>query len=354
MARTALRSLAARARAVALVLVVLGGYSFVAPATAHAAQMQNRSATMSSALAGATGVEYLFKFHIETPSLVGSIRLQFCDNSALEVDPCNPPPGFDATGTFIASQTGATGFLVSAPDSTANEVVLTRPPSLTVPVSASYNMVNITNQTNNGVLYTRVSTYSSSDGTGPFIDFGAMALEILPSFDIAAEVPPYLLFCLGETITNFDCSTATEPFSELGDLTPNITSAGQSQVVVATNGQSGFNMRTAGGTMTSGNNTITAMSGGTSAKGTSQFGLNLTANTSPAIGQTVTGPGIATVDPAYDQPDHFRFNSGDIVATAPAPNDFRKFTVSYIVNVPKGQPGGVYSTTITYVCLANF
>ena len=354
MARTALRSLAARARAVLLALIVLGGYSFVAPATVHAAQMQNRSVTLSNPLATATGVEYLFKFHIETPSLIGSIRIQFCDNTPLEGDPCSAPAGFDASASFIASQTGATGFLVSGPDSTPNDIVLTRPPALEAPVSSSYNIVNITNPDNDGPLFTRVETFSSSDGTGPVIDFAGMALEILPSFGVSAEVPPYLLFCLGESITNFDCNTATEPFSELGDLTPNITSAAQSQIVVATNGQSGFTMRAAGGTMTSGNNTITAMSGGTSAKGTSQFGLNLTANGTPAIGQTVTGPGIATVDPAYDQPDHFRFNSGDIIATAPAPNDFRKFTVSYIVNVPKGQPGGVYSTTITYVCLANF
>jgi len=110
-----------------------------------------------------------------------------------------------------------------------------------------------------------------------------------------------------------------------------------------------------GSSMTSGSNVIPAMAGGgPSVKGTSQFGLNLRANTNPVIGQEVTGPGVAGITANYANQNQFRFNSGDVLASTLGPDDFRKYTVSYIVNVAAGQPGGVYSTTLTYVCLANF
>ncbi|HEV7454957.1 MAG TPA: hypothetical protein VGO07_06895 [Candidatus Saccharimonadales bacterium] len=181
-----------------------------------------------------------------------------------------------------------------------------------------------------------------------------MALYIHPSVDITAEVPPYLTFCLGENISGVDCSTATEPFSDMGNFSPNLTSAAQHQVVIATNAPDGYSMWATGTSMTSGGNVLVPMTGGTSVKGTSQFGINLRANTIPVIGQNSAGPGVAAVTPNYAQPNHFRFNSGDMLATAPVPDDYRKYTISYVVNIPAGQPGGVYSATLTYVCLANF
>ncbi len=355
MARTArrVRSLLTMLWIILFIVGLAGVGTYVHSGRAAAAEVQNRSVTLSKGEAGVDNVEYLWRFTANSPDPIGSIRFQLCANTPLYLDPCDPPPGFDASTTFIASQTGMTGFLVSS-DSTANEIVLTRPPASGGPVTAQYNLVNIHNPDNGGPLYARVQTFSSSDASGPFVDYGGMAIEILPGLSVSAEVPPYLTFCLGESITAFDCNSATEPFSELGNLTPNITSAAQSQIVVATNGDTGYTMRAAGGTMTSGSNVIPAMSGGTSAKGTAQFGMNLVANSVPPVGQNAQGPGTATVDPAYAVPDHFRFASGDIVAAGFEPSDFRKYTVSYIVNIPKGQPGGVYSTTITYVCLANF
>jgi hypothetical protein len=88
--------------------------------------------------------------------------------------------------------------------------------------------------------------------------------------------------------------------------------------------------------------------------GTSQFGMNLRANASPAIGADPVGPGIAAVAAAYNTPDQYRFRAGDVVASSTGPNDYRKFTVSYIANVDAAQPPGVYATTITFICLANF
>jgi hypothetical protein len=171
---------------------------------------------------------------------------------------------------------------------------------------------------------------------------------------VNAEVPQFLLFCVGESITGFDCNTATEAFTDLGVLTSTVTSAAQSQLVVATNADNGYSLWAIGGTMTSGNNTIAAMAGGPSTTGIAQFGLNFVANTAPVSGQSPTGPGSGAPTAPYSTPNQFRFVSGDILATSSLPDNYRKYTASYIVNIPSNQAGGVYSTTLTYITLANF
>jgi hypothetical protein len=125
-------------------------------------------------------------------------------------------------------------------------------------------------------------------------------------------------------------------------------------MVAATNAEGGYNLRVIGGTMASGNNVLPAMNGAPSQQGVSQFGINLRANTNPIIGQEVTGPGSAGIAAGYNQQNQFRYQSGDVLVSTADPDNFRKFTVSYIVNVASGQPGGVYATTLTYICLGNF
>jgi len=321
----------------------------------HAAadQLGTRTLKMSDAVAAAHNVTYLLTFAIPSVSMVGSIKIQFCSNTSLVDDACVAPNGFDASGMVVASEAGSTGYVLST-DSTTNEIILTRPPSLQTPATAKYALSNMINPADAGSYYVRILTYPSSDASGPYADAGGLAFAITPGLVVATEVPPFLKFCLGESITNFDCSTATEGFSDLGTLGANVTSAAQSQMVVATNASDGYSMWVTGNSMTSGNNVITPMTGTSSQKGTSQFGLNLRANTSPVVGQDPVGPGVGGVTAGYGQPNQFRFNSGDVLATATQPDDTRKYTVSYIVNIPPTQPGGVYSTTVIYICLANF
>jgi hypothetical protein len=308
---------------------------------------------MSNPDAAQTGVQYNIKFDLPFTATLGSIRIEFCDNTPLYGDACNPPFGFDTSGAALATQSGSVGYLLSG-SSPSNELLLIRPPGLQSAALASYEVSGITNPATAGSLFARIYTYPTSNGTGPNIDFGGLALAINPNFDVAAEVPPYLTFCIGENITNYDCTTATEPFSDLGNFSPSITSAAQHQAVVATNAADGYSLRVSGSTMTSGGSIINAMSGTAAVKGTSQFGINLRANAAPVIGQDPQGPGSATVTAGYNQPNQFRFNSGDVLASSTDPNDFKKFTISYIVDIPNGQAGGLYSTTLVYLCLANF
>jgi len=319
----------------------------------YAADLTPRSLKLSDATAAMANVQYELKFTTPGISTIGSIRLQICSNTSLVDDGCTPPIGFDDSAAVISGQINSSPFVISG-SSTANELILTRPPTVEPSGILLFTFTGITNPSSTGSYYARIFTYASSDGTGPSTNANGLAFTINRGLGIDTEVPPYIKFCLGESITNFDCTTATEPFSDLGDLSPNITSAAQSQMVIATNAEGGYSMWVSGATMMSGGNVINAMNGGTVAKGTSQFGLNLRANNTPQIGQEPTGPGSGGVTVNYSQQNHFRFLTGDILATATQPDDNRKYTVSYIVNIPPGTPGGVYSTTLTYVCLANF
>jgi hypothetical protein len=333
--------------------VLLTGAGPLQPWQANAAELRPRSLVMDDATAAAHYVTYSVGFNISDTTTVGSVRLQFCSNTSLIDDECNAPFGFSASDAVIASQSGSTGYTISV-DSTDNELILTRPPTVQPATDVKFTLVNITNPSTAGTFYARILTYSSSNATGPYTDAGGLALAIAPSLSVSTEVPPYLTFCLGESITDFNCSTATDPFSDLGDLSPTTTSAAQTQMVVATNAQNGYSLWTTGASMTSGNNVIAPILGTASKKGTSQFGINLRANSNPRVGQDPAGPGSAGVTSGYSQPNQFRFASGDTLASATRPDDYRKYTVSYIVNVSANQPGGMYSTTLTYICLGNF
>jgi hypothetical protein len=336
-----------------VVALILAGIGPFPASKASAAQLGPRSIRVSDAIAAQNNVTYRTALTSVTAAILGSVRIQFCSNTSLVDDSCSPPVGFDVTGAAIASQAGITDFSISS-SSTINEIVLSRPPAMEGPTSMAYEFTGVTNPFTGGSYYARMYTYPTSDGSGSYTDAGGLALHYRPALGVSTEVPPHLTFCLGESITGFNCSTATEPFSDLGILGPLVTGLAQSQMLVATNADGGYSMWVVGNTMTAGNNIIPAMSGGVSQKGVSQFGINLRANTNPIIGQDISGPGTGTIFPNYSQQNQFRFNSGDVLASSTTPDDYRKYTVSYIVNVNQNQPGGLYSTTLTYITLANF
>lgn len=356
MAQQALLWLKPRAHLVVTALVMAAlfigaGPFFAAPVLG--AQITSRSLKPSDNKPGAHDVIYESSFTIPTSGTVGSIEILFCSNSALIEDICVPPYGFDALNADLTTQSGPGGFVLS-PTSGVNNLILTRTPANLVAGPASFTFDKIVNPTDAGSYYVKVFTYASADASGSPIDFGAMAFPIIAGYDVSAEVPPYLTFCTGVGITNFDCSTAQGDQIGLGALSSATSSVAQSQMLAATNAGSGYNIYVYGGTMTSGNNIIPAVINATSQVGTSQFGINLRSNTNPDIGLDPSGGGTAQVAPNYNLPNRFRFVSNELLASANAVQDYKKYTVSYLVNVNKDQAPGVYSTTLTYVCVANF
>jgi hypothetical protein len=315
----------------------------------------NRSDKISDSTVSSVATHAISFSYLQTTTLVGSIRVQFCSNSPIPEESCTAPSGFDASARILSSQAGQiTGFSIH-PNSDANNIILTRPPVFPTPGTSAYIFDTIQNPNIVGSYYVRLLTYGSSDATGTPIEEGGAVFAILPGLSINAEVPPYLRFCAAVTITNFDCSTATSYFIDMGEFVTSQTTKASSQFLAATNAEFGYSITISGTTLTSGNNTIPPLASPTSpAPGTSQFGLNLRSNTNPAIGTDPVGPGTANAVPAYNVPNLYKFQNGETIVTVPTSNDNRKFTASYIINISGAQTAGIYATTISYMCLANF
>jgi hypothetical protein len=315
--------------------------------------LPQRSLLLLDSLPGAT-TSYTVSFTIATPATLGSISITFCSNDPLLTDPCDAPAGFDISGATLSAQTGETGFGIGS-GTTANQLILTRPAAASSAQPVSYTLDNVVNPSSAGSYYARLQTFSSTDASGAETDHGGLAFAINTGVSISAKVPPYLLFCGGVSIPSFDCSTASGNYINFGDFSPTSTSSAQTQLLIATNAESGYAIDYGGTTLTSGNNVIPALAtADVSRPGVSQFGFNLRANQDPAIGQDPQGPGAGGVLAGYDQPNLYKFVANDAVATAATTSDYKEYTISYIANISSSQPAGVYASTLTYVALANF
>ncbi len=320
-----------------------------------AAQVTNRKIVLSSNQISASPVTHTASFNYITAASTGSVVVQYCSNSPIIQFPCTAPAGLDTSAATLTSQTGETGFLVH-PDTAlaSNKIIITRVPTIVTPQPSSYAFGNIINPSAVQTYFVRVTTHASLDGTGVHIDQGGMAFHTTDEYTISAAVPPRLEFCVGVSILG-ECDTATGNFINFGEFNTNSTAGGTSQFRANTNATNGYNVTISGTTMTSGNNTIPAMTTpSASVTGASQFGLNLRSNTIPPVGQDPAGPGNASPTSDYNSQNLFKYENGDTIATAPGTSDNKTFTVAYIVNVSNTQPAGIYNTSMSFICLATF
>ena len=347
-------------RRVALV-AVFATVAALSPLFAHtnfvqAADFTTRRLSTSDAMVGATNVHYNLSFSGQSTGNVGSLRLQVCANDPFPGSPCTVPVGFDISSAQLLSQTGMTGFTILGAHTTANEIVLTRTPGPTNTGTVSYELGGITNPSNPGTYYGRLETFTTTDATGASSDAGGLAFAFVGNdLSIHTYVPPYLAFCIGNTITDEDCATAEGNYIDLGELSPTRTATGQTKLLVATNADYGYSITVLGTTLTSGINVIPGIvTPDVSRPGTSQFGLNLRANSTPSAGSEPAGMGRGNPTTDYNIPNRFKFVSGDTLAGYNDPDYYRMYTASYMVNVSKDQPAGVYVTTLMYIALATF
>lgn len=105
---------------------------------------------------------------------------------------------------------------------------------------------------------------------------------------------------------------------------------------------------------------LDAMDGaGGSVPGNEQFGINLVANSDPGIGaDPVQLPdenfayGAPTL--AYSQPDIFKYENGDTIASSSQETGQTDYTISIIANIATSTPGGRYRTTLIVQAIATF
>lgn len=333
------------------VLALLATLVYTVP-HAQAAQVTSRSVTIGSSLPGAT-TTHRFAFNLASAGTLGSVEFEYCTNNPFVDTACDAPVGFSAAGAVLQAQAGETGFTIGSA-STANKIVLTRIPVANAAIPVAYTFGNIVNQSgNNAPSYVRISTYATDDATGPFTDDGAVAYTTTSAITVRGYVPPYLTFCVGVTVAT-NCSATFGNKLNFGELVTFSPRAVSSQFAVATNDPTGYTTFVSGPTMTSGNNIIPGLGAPSGSQpGTSQFGMNLRANSNPAVGSEPTGPGTGIISANFNNPNQFYFNNQALVQS-PIPSDFNAFTVSYLVNVSRDQQPGVYVTTMTYIASAAF
>lgn len=320
----------------------------------QALTLQTRSVRLSTATPSAVTVNN-FAFTFPSTNAIGSIVFEYCDNTAIITVACNAPPGLNVINTNLITQTGNTGFSKHIPSTTTNKIVLTRTPSGVLAVPSTYVFDNITNPSDsNHTTYVRISTYITANGSGALTDNGSVAFSTVDPFAVNTLVPPFLRVCVGVTVA-VDCSGASGNGIDLGVLTSQSPKTGTSQFAVGTNSVTGYVLSVIGTTMTSGNNSISAINPAASSQvGTSQFGINLRSNTIPVVGQEPQGTGTGTPQSNYDTTNIFKLNSGDTIAASSLPTEFNQMTVSYVVNVAPSQAAGIYTTTMTYLGTAQF
>jgi hypothetical protein len=348
-----IRKLKSSAVFAAMLTFVLSVF-IIAPSASAGTLLTQRFDKMNDSRASATALHQVGFDITNTSTAIGSISLRFCSNTPSILDACTFPTGMDVSGVNLAAQSGETGFSVHA-NTTNNRIVLTRTASAPAGGASVYDLANIINPNTDGTLYLRIETFSSTNGLGTNVQDGGVAVYINSALTIGAEVPPYILFCVAVTITAFDCGSADTYFIDFGNFLTSVTRTATSQFLAATNAESGYSVTISGTTLTSGLNTIPRLTvPSTSTTGTSQFGLNLRQNTTPTKGTDVVGPGTALPTANYNTPNQYSFNNGDIIASVDHSDDIRKYTANYITNIGSAQSGGVYVTTLLFICLANF
>lgn len=339
------------------VAFIVGVFPLLSITKVSAAQIEDRSVTLSSSVGDASGVSYsLATSALPSTTPVKSLEIKFCSSLT---GACVTPAGFSALSSTLDAQPtglGATsGWTVSAATQGSLRIInasnSTQPSGL---VAVKWNSVH--NPTvNNATFYGVITTYSDSGWTNA-IDAGSVALSTSTQIQVALKVDETLTFCSGTSITGQDCSTVAGNVVDLGSGSVSATATGTSVISASTNGDSGYSVMVSGNTLTSGGNEITALqAGGSSSKGTKQFGFNLAAgNTTPVVGTAVTGAGTATATANYGTNNTFRFKTDEVIASASGPTNGNTFTVGYIANIDGVTPVGAYTSNLTYTATSNF
>lgn len=333
---------------VLLVMLII----FATP-TSAAMRFQERSLYMNSTVPGEE-THYTVSFQYMSPVMVGSVDMLFCIDP-IPHHPCEVPPGLDVSGAVLSGQTGEDNFAIS--HQTDNHIILSRSPQPVTSSQSSYTFDNIVNPNDTDQAFAiRLRSHTTTDASGPQIDFGSVRGQVTEGIIIQTQVPPMLTFCVAEEVSEDCMSTSGVNYASMGTLDPESTLIAQSQMAIGTNATGGFAITANGTSLSAGTNVIDAASTlSESQPGTNQFGINLVENTEPMIGRDPEGPWTnAVTTPEYSVPNMYKYVPGEVVAYSPNVSLMRKFTVSYILNSEANLRPGVYTTTITYIASGRF
>lgn len=319
-----------------------------------AAQITSRALEISDSDGAATGVTYTFTFTVPSGTVLQSMQAQVCTTAS---GSCTTPTGWTGASADLAAQPTNLGDASGWTDESTSTALRLKKTGNSAAPSGSQTVAfsGVTNPTSdNETFFARITTYSD-DAYSTGVDTGVVASSTASAIDLTGVVSESLVFCAGTSITGTNCGTISGSTVDFGTFSSTAASTGTSVMAASTNGQGGYAITVNGATMTSGANTITALTTQTaSSNGTEQFGLNLKDNTTPNVGAEASGTGSGAATANYGTADQFRFVTGDSVASAGGATDANAFTVSYLVNVGGATEAGTYTATMTYICTATF
>jgi len=377
------RNLLRKAATWAGLLAVMASMLFV-PTASYAGQINTRSATVGSSAAGAvTTYDVSWKPSVTTG--IGSIKFQIC-TSPLELTACSVSNSSTFVGATLSTSAPTTspftGWTTGSGGTaaTTTSFYAVKASGTDAMVTSTQYVVRINNVTNpnaaNTSYYLRVYTYTGNDGSTGQVDFGAVALSTARQISVAANVQESLTFCVGTSGTGCGGGGLTGTSVNLGTGADNVLSAstpsgGTSLMAVDTNATSGYAITyittspggtggsTCAGSLSSTNDCITDAGGtaGTFTAGTSKFGINLKANTTPCLGANVSGSGSGTASGQYNIADNYAFQAGSTprtVASASGPTLSNLYTVSYVAQAGNTTKPGAYSATFTWIATGTF
>ena len=157
-----------------------------------------------------------------------------------------------------------------------------------------------------------------------------------------------------------DVANVSVDFGLLDEFT---TGTGNATFSVLSYNTSGYVVQTVSAPPTNGaggNELAPMTTQSTSSQGTEQFGINLTANTSPVVfgANPVQQPNASFsygfVDDDYNDPNLFKYVRGDVIARSTSSTGYTLYTISYIANVSSLTAGGTYTTSHDLVVTGTY
>jgi hypothetical protein len=358
-------------------IITLSYLLILVPARADAySQVSGRSIIMSNTTSAATNVAYQVNFTTVTNNqTIGSVVVEFCDNSPIIGDTCTAGVGF--LNTNYASLTvgsiagNITGLTVDTANSSSNRVVLTRTAGTVANGAVSFTLGNgtstgITNPANsNTTFYARIMTFTNTTGTPPggdennATDAGGIAMSTASMLRVTAKVQESLLFCV---YTSVDCATGGTAVS-LGDLngvlaSNSTTYTANANFDVASNAVSGVAVRIKGDVLKSGAFSIDA-AGATclldpTSTGTEMFGLRM----------STLGTGVTSDAPYNCASGHHGFDTntttgtkslfGQQIAHTSGATDVVTSSIEFAAKSANTSEAGVYFTDLVLIATATY
>jgi hypothetical protein len=369
-------------------------------AQADAAQLTVRSLSLTSSLEGDVGAataannetngadaSHTITFDPATGGTIESLRFDFCTTA---INACTGPTGLVVnSGTAITTQTneGVTFTNAYAIDGTSDANTLNvdnaTGNSFTAGTGGTivFTFDDITNPTDVGTFFVRITTYTNDDYTGA-VDTGTVASAITTGITITSKVVETLGFSTtaddaGDPAEGSTCAALTGSGAlTLGDVTEGTLSISQaydefSAFRLYTNAANGVVVQYEGSTLTKGADNINAAGAGqvASTVGSEQFGLAVDADGGifTEDNEGFGGAGQLTLGANYNGGEGTITNGGTALfafvadtkttmatSTSNAYVDCDTAAVRYIGNISPLTPAGTYTTTIVYFAVPTY